>query len=88
MVPIFAVSLSASQSAGPPEVTATLVYAEDQARSRVSLRWQLPTRINPGSNAGEWLYAVLSRLVQDYDDHTVELVTVTTEPAVEERSNA
>lgn len=88
MEPIYAVSLSASQSAGPPSVTAALVYSEGPARSTVRLEWELPTRINPAGNAGEWLYAVLSRLVQDYDDHTIQRVSVTTHGVVQEEPNA
>jgi hypothetical protein len=35
------------------------------------MEWKLPHGINAGGNPGEWLYAILSRLVQDYDMHVV-----------------
>ena len=88
MQPIFAVAIAASQGSDTPVVTATLTYAEEHARSAVNLRWELPTRINAPGQAGEWLYAVLSRLVQDFDDHTVERVTYETDGEVQEETNA
>jgi len=71
MVDIYSVSLVASQSIDGPYVRAVLGLSEDGKNTRINLEWQLPTRINAAGNAGEWLYAVLSRVVQDYDEHVV-----------------
>lgn len=74
MTMIYSVAISASQSCDPPSVTASLGLADDDRKAMLHLRWELPTRINADGNAGEWLYAVLSRLVQDYDEHTITSV--------------
>ena len=87
MQPILSVALTATQGRGTPTVTATLGYHEEQVRSHVNLRWELPTRINSDGNPGEWLYAVLSRLVQDFDDHVVDTVSYETFGVVEEKTN-
>lgn len=71
MIDIYSVSLVASQSVDGPYVRAQLGLSQDHRTTKIALEWQLPTRINADGNAGEWLYAVLSRLVQDYDEHMV-----------------
>lgn len=68
---IYAASLSMSQGSGVPQVNATLLLSEDGRQTTVNLGWRLPTPVNDSVSPGEWLYAVLSRVVQDYDDHTV-----------------
>ena len=68
---IYAASLSLSQGAGIPQVSATLLVSEEGRQTTVNLGWDFPHPINPGDNPGEWLYAMLSRLVQDYDEHAV-----------------
>lgn len=74
MKPIYAASFSVSQGAGTPSVRATLLSSLDGDESMVTMEWTFPTPINPDGNAGEWLYAALSRLVQDFDDHMVTKV--------------
>ena len=74
MVDIYSACISVSQSVDAPRVTASLGLATDDRKSMIHLEWTLPTRINADGNAGEWLYAVLSRLVQDYDEHTITSV--------------
>lgn len=69
---IYAAALSMSQGDGVPTVHANLLVSEDGRKTSLSLGWDLPTPINAGGNVGEWLYAVLSRLVQDFDEHSVE----------------
>ena len=71
MVDIYSACISVSQSVDAPRVTASLGLATDDRKSMIHLEWTLPTRINADGNAGEWLYAVLSRVVQDYDEHVV-----------------
>jgi hypothetical protein len=53
----------------------------------VSLGWDLPHPINPGDNPGEWLYAMLSRVVQDYDEHVVNSATVEPSHLTQETTN-
>lgn len=88
MEPILSVALTATQGSNTPTVTATLGYTEEHARSSVHLRWELPTRINADGQIGEWLYAVLSRLVQDFDEHIVERVAYETDGLIKETPNA
>lgn len=88
MEPILSVALTVTQGSTTPTATATLGYTEEHARSHVHLRWDLPTRINAGPQVGEWLYAVLSRLVQDFDDHVIERVSYETDGVIEESPNA
>lgn len=71
---IYAASMTASQGAGAPTVRMHLVTSQDGDEAVVTLEWELPTPINAGDNAGEWAYALLSRLVQDFDDHVVTAV--------------
>jgi len=75
MTHIYAASLSISQGSGVPQVHANLLVSEEGHKSVIKLGWDLPTPVNAEGNAGEWLYAVLSRVVQDYDEHTVKSVS-------------
>lgn len=87
MARIYAASLSMSQGDGVPQVHANLLVSQDGAKTSVALGWDLPTPINADGNAGEWLYAVLSRLVQDYDDHTVKSVAFERYPGAQGGTN-
>lgn len=71
---IYAASLTASQGSGVPSVRMHLITTQDGDQAAVTLEWELPTPINPSDNPGEWAYALLSRLVQDFDDHVVTAV--------------
>ena len=84
---IYAASLSLSQGAGVPQVSATLLVSENGRQTTVNLGWDLPTPINPGDNPGEWLYAMLSRVVQDYDEHVVNAATVEPSHLTQETTN-
>lgn len=88
MARIYAACLSLSQGAGVPQAHANLIVSEDGQQTSVALRWDLPTPINADGNPGEWLYAVLSRLTQDYDDHTIESVAFEPYPGPQEGTNA
>lgn len=88
MEPILSVALTATQGASTPEVTATIGLHQDSQRSHVHLAWELPTRINADGNVGDWLYAVLSRLVQDFDEHIVTKVSHESIGAKEGNPNA
>ena len=68
---VYAVSLSASQGSEPGKATAYLSVVSEGRHTDLRVEWQLPTAINADGNPGEWLYAVLSRLVQDFDEHTI-----------------
>lgn len=87
MEPILSVALTITQGASTPTATATLGYTEDHMRSHVHLRWDLPTRINADGQVGEWLYAALSRVVQDFDDHVIEKVSYETDGTLQEHAN-
>ena len=71
MKPIYSVALSLSQGASAPRAEAVLGYLDDTIRRTLHLSWDLPHAVNADGDEGEWLYAVLSRIVQDYDDHNV-----------------
>lgn len=71
---IYAVSLSASQGAHGPRVSAHLIMSHEGAKTSVDLTWDLPHAIEAGGSPTEWLYSVLGRVVQDYDDHTISRV--------------
>lgn len=71
---VYAVSLSASQGASAPRVSAHLIMSHDGAKTSIDLEWELPHAIQAGGSPTEWLYSVLSRIVQDYDDHTINRV--------------
>lgn len=74
MTRIYAASLVASQGVGVPTVRLHLITSQDGDQASVTLEWNLPTPINPADNPGEWAYALLSRIVQDFDDHEVTKV--------------
>lgn len=71
MSEIYAVALTVSQGAGRISATAALLHSEEGRKTNIAMEWKLPHPINAGGNPGEWLYAVLSRITQDYDLHQV-----------------
>lgn len=71
MASIYAASLTLSQGSGVPHASATVLYSEGGRQTTVTLEWPLPTPVNADGNAGEWLYAMLSRVVQDFDEHDI-----------------
>lgn len=71
MTQIYSACVSVSQGLDAPVVRAYMSFAEDEHKTDIDVQWSLPSRINADGNVGEWLYAVLNRLVQDYDDHQV-----------------
>lgn len=68
---IYAVAVSVSQSIDGPTARANLLHSNDGRKTTLNLEWKLPHPINADGQPGEWLYAVLSRIVQDFDDHEV-----------------
>lgn len=68
---IYAVAVSASQSIDGPSARAELLHSNGGRKTVLTLEWKLPHAINADGQPGEWLYAVLSRIVQDFDDHQV-----------------
>lgn len=84
MSDIYAVCLSVSQSIDAPRATAHLTVTVDGRHTNLRVEWGLPHPINADGNASEWLYAVLSRLVQDFDDHIVTRAEVDGEGTTEE----
>lgn len=71
MAEIYAVSLSTSQGVGGAVVRAELLHSDDGRTTSASLEWPEIPAINAKGNSAEWLYSLLSRLLMDYDTHTV-----------------
>ena len=88
MSEIMAASLSLAQSDLGLSVSGHLLHSDDDRRTHVTLEWKLPHPINAGGNPGEWLYAVLSRVVQDYDLHEVLAAEVDSTMAKGDELNA
>lgn len=74
MKPIYAVCITASQGIDRPTVSALLRYTDEELSKTVELSWDIPHGINAPDQPGEWLLALLSRVVQDYDDHHIHRV--------------
>ncbi len=86
MTDIYAVSLSASQGAGGTVVRAELIHSDEGRTTSASLVWPELPGINAAGNSSEWLYSVLSRLMMEYDDHTV--ISAKTQPTADFRAVA
>ena len=71
MAEIYAVSLSTSQGVGGVVVRAELLHSDDGRTTTASLEWPEIPAINAAGNSAEWLYSLLSRLLMEYDTHTV-----------------
>ena len=68
---IYAVALTITQGASGPTPSAHLSYSEDDRKYMLHLQWpEMPKRQAAG-DAGQWLYSVLLRLVEDFDEHTI-----------------
>lgn len=81
MPEIYAASLSVSQGAKGPKLAAHLLYSDDGRTTEAHIEWpQLPP-INAAGDSAEWLYSLLSRVLMEYDAHTV--VSASTHPAQE-----
>lgn len=64
-------------------VTAVVVDAEDHRRTRCTIEWHgLPLLKGLRDNPAETLYAILSSLVTDFDDHMVTTVVIEPAPQV------
>lgn len=78
MPEIYAASLSVSQGAKGPKLSAHLVHSDDGRTTEAHLEWPILPPINAGGNSSEWLYSLLSRTLMEYDAHTV--VSASTHP--------
>lgn len=87
MTQIYSASIQVRQMDEAPVVTASILFTEYEHAVDIDLHWELPHAIEADGNAGEWLYAVLSRVVQDYDDHTLNRVKIETTPLTEDKTN-
>lgn len=79
MAELYAVCLSASQGRRGPKVTANLIFSDEGRTTDAHIEWPEMPAINAAGNSSEWLYSVLSRLLMEYDAHTV--VSARTQPA-------
>ena len=82
MSEIYAVSLSASQGPDGASVRANLIYSDDGRTTSASIEWPEMDGINAAGNSSEWLYSLLSRLLMEYDVHTVVSAKTTPAPGV------
>lgn len=87
MTDIYAVAISASQSIDRPKARAELLHSNGGRKTVLTLEWELPHGINADGQPGEWLYAVLSRLVQDFDDHQVVRAEFASHSSTEGKTN-
>lgn len=71
MPEIYAACISASQGASGVTVRANLIHSDDGRTTEASIEWPEIPAINAEGNSAEWLYSVLSRLLMEYDVHTV-----------------
>lgn len=76
MNPIYAVALSITECGEGPTPVAHLSYQDDDRKYMLRVAWdQLPAR-NAGGDAGQWLYSVLLRLVENFDAHEITEASV------------
>lgn len=78
MGPIFAMSVTATQSSGGLRASAHLSLRQDDRRMSVTVRWPDGPSATVGQEAPQWLYSVLCHLVENFDDHEVTEVDVDT----------
>jgi len=71
MEPIFAMSVTASQSSAGLNASAHLSLREEGRRMSVTIRWPEAGPATIGQEAPQWLYSVLCHLVENFDDHQV-----------------
>lgn len=71
MEPIYAVALSITQGADGPTPVAHLSYTDDDRKYMLRLQWSEMPKRNAAGDAGQWLYSVLLRLVEDFDAHEI-----------------
>lgn len=71
MKPVYAAALSFSQ--GRADISASSSLSETTAETQVALHvdWSDLPAVKPGHSPTEWLYCVLARLVENFDDHVV-----------------
>lgn len=84
---IYAVCLSVSQSVDGPRASAFLNCRTGDRSSSLHIEWDKMPKLNPGGDPGAWLYAVLGRLVEDFDDHVVTEAKVDGTQGMEEDAN-
>lgn len=76
MEPIYAVSLSIGQSAGNSDARAFLSVRNDDRSVMIKMDWKDLPKVAAQGSPGDWLYAVLGRLVMAFDEHEVTMVEV------------
>jgi len=88
MEPIYAMCLSASESRFGLNGSVHLSVKDGSRVSNVTLRWPDKHLRTEGMEAPAWLYAVLSHLVENFDDHDVVHIEVDTEEDQEVKNDA
>ena len=76
MTEIYAASLSLSQGSRGTTACASLMLCHEGQTRELSLEWPNLGDINAHLDVAEWLYSALSRLVTNYDEHTVVIAKV------------
>lgn len=73
---IQSISLSAAQGGLGCVPTATICEATEERRTTISIQWADMAPISPGETPAEWVYNLLSRMVENFDDHLVTSIEV------------
>lgn len=76
MTEIYAGCVSFSQGRQGTTVRASLIHSEDGQTRQLTVEWPNLGDINANGDAAEWLYSALSRLVTNYDEHTLVKASV------------
>lgn len=68
---MYAVALSISESTMGPSASASLHFKDDREKVVITMGWaELPATVCEES-PGAWMVAVLSALIENFDDHEV-----------------
>lgn len=76
MKDLYAASLSLSQYHNGTTVNAALTLIADGQSRQVTVDWPNLGDINSNQDVLEWLYSALSRVITNYDDHTITSLAV------------
>lgn len=85
---IQAISLSAASGAFGCVPTATIMETTEERRVTVHIEWADMAPISPGESPAEWAYNLLSRIVENFDDHLVTSIDIESDPLKQEAPDA
>lgn len=73
---IQAISLTAANSGLGCTPCATIMETTEERRTTIRIEWADMAPISPGETPAEWVYNLLSRMVENFDDHLVMSIEV------------